>query len=50
MECKHFGICGSCNFYNESYEEQLKIKEHKLKIGPVQSLGYGTKKARLFMR
>jgi tRNA (uracil-5-)-methyltransferase len=31
MECKHFGICGSCNFYNESYEEQLKIKEHKLK-------------------
>lgn len=26
MNCKYFGICGSCNLGNMSYEEQLKFK------------------------
>ena len=26
MECRHFGKCGSCNFYDSSYEDALKIK------------------------
>ena len=33
MECKHFGACGSCNFYGKSYEKQLSFKEDKLKSG-----------------
>jgi len=26
MDCKYFGICGSCNLGNMSYEEQLEFK------------------------
>ena len=26
MECKHFGKCGSCNFYDNSYGDALEIK------------------------
>lgn len=26
MECKHFGECGSCGLYNESYSEQISKK------------------------
>jgi len=31
MECKHFGICGSCKIYDKSYEEQLSIKASRVK-------------------
>ena len=26
MNCEYFGTCGSCTFYDKSYEEQLQIK------------------------
>ena len=26
MKCKYFGLCGSCNLYNMSYQEQLEYK------------------------
>ncbi|MDP3790951.1 MAG: 23S rRNA (uracil(1939)-C(5))-methyltransferase RlmD [Candidatus Omnitrophota bacterium] len=29
--CKHFGICGGCDFQDVKYEEQLKAKEARLK-------------------
>jgi len=31
VNCKHFGECGSCNFYNIEYEEALKVKKNRLK-------------------
>jgi tRNA (uracil-5-)-methyltransferase len=27
MQCKYFGICGSCTLYEKSYDEQLKLKK-----------------------
>ena len=31
MKCCHFSKCGSCSFYNVSYDEQLIIKKDNLK-------------------
>ena len=31
MNCKYFGICGSCNFYDTNYEDALNIKLNRLK-------------------
>jgi len=31
MNCKYFGICGSCTLFDISYEEQLEFKIKKLK-------------------
>ena len=28
--CKHFGICGGCNYQTLPYEEQLKLKEQQV--------------------
>jgi len=30
LECKHFGVCGSCAIYALSYEEELKEKRERL--------------------
>lgn len=30
MECKYFGICGSCRVYDVGYVEQLEIKRHNV--------------------
>ena len=30
MECQHFLSCGSCNFYEKSYEEQVEFKKERL--------------------
>jgi len=30
VECKHFGVCGSCNFYQVTYAEQLKEKANRV--------------------
>ena len=30
MECKHFGICGSCAIYNLSYKDELKEKKERV--------------------
>ncbi len=30
MNCKHFGKCGACNFYNLSYEKALDYKKNYL--------------------
>ncbi len=30
MNCKYFGVCGSCNIYNVPYEEELKSKEKEV--------------------
>ena len=30
MECKHFGSCGSCSLYEQSYAEQLREKEARV--------------------
>ncbi len=37
--CKHFGVCGGCNYQNLSYENQLKLKEEQVKslLSPVLS-------------
>ncbi len=31
MDCKYFGICGSCTLYNKSYKEQLQLKIDTIK-------------------
>ena len=31
MECKHFGNCGSCGLYSESYSEQISKKSSYIK-------------------
>ena len=31
MNCDYFGVCGSCNLYEYGYENQLNIKESKVK-------------------
>lgn len=35
--CKHFGVCGGCNYQNLSYENQLKLKQEQIKqlLSPV---------------
>ena len=38
MECKHFGICGSCSMYELSYEEELKRKK-ELVLGLLSPFG-----------
>ena len=30
MDCKHFGICGSCSIYELSYEEELAQKKERV--------------------
>ncbi len=31
MECKHFGVCGSCKLHELSYKEQIKKKQNYIK-------------------
>lgn len=31
MNCKYFGVCGSCNFYQVDYDKQLSIKKESIK-------------------
>lgn len=31
MDCKYFGVCGSCNFYQDSYDKQLESKKESIK-------------------
>jgi len=31
MECKHFGVCGSCKLHDLSYKEQIKKKQDYIK-------------------
>ena len=30
MNCKHFGVCGSCTIYNIDYKDELKDKKNKV--------------------
>ena len=31
MQCEHFGVCGSCGLFNDSYEKQLTQKHNRIK-------------------
>lgn len=47
MNCKHFGVCGSCKLYDLSYEEQLQQKLDGVKelFSPIYQAEYDVAKS-----
>ena len=45
MNCKHFGICGSCAIFELSYEDELREKEERV-LGLLSP--FGVKKLKVF--